>query len=108
MKLRTWIFAGLGVGLAAYIVFSRPTSRCAAENDGLESAGDRFASWGRKQRVAGAGTYAQGMLKRWFGRVMGNHTLVGEGIVDQVAGAACHTAGEVASSVGDVLHDVAR
>ncbi len=106
MKLRVWILAGLGLGLAAYIVLSRRGSHDTAETDGVESAGDRVGFWGRKQRVAGAGKYAAGKLKEGIGKVVGDDTLVAEGVVDQVEGAMQHTAGEAASSVGKVIHDL--
>ncbi len=106
MKSRAWIFAGLGVGLAAYIVFGRRGLHCTAEADGLESAGDRVAFWGGKQRITGASKYVAGKLKKGIGTIVGDDTLVGEGIVDQVEGAVRHTAGQAASSVGEVIHDL--
>ncbi len=56
--------------------------------------------------MSGAGKYAVGKVKERIGRVIDDHPLVGEGIVDQAAGAVKHTAGKVAGTVGEAIADV--
>ncbi len=104
MKSCGWIFAGLGIGVSAYILFARrPDVR-----DGMKAAAGRTRLWGRQQRFSGAVRYGTGKLKRGIGQIAGNDALVGEGMVDQVAGAVKYTVGKVAGTVGETLHDVNR
>lgn len=108
MKPHIWILAGSGLGLTAYFIFNRRSPECAPAADGLEATATRAILWGRKKRVSGAGRYAAGKLKEGIGKVIGDDALVGEGIVDQVAGAVKHTAGEVAGAAGEAIHNVNR
>ncbi len=92
MRPRTLMLVGLGVGATAYIV--------------LSGRANKVANWGRKQRVTGGGKYVLGKLKERFGRVVGSKSIVSEGVVNQIEGAAKVAAGRVAGSVGRAIHQM--
>lgn len=106
MKQLPWIIAGLGFGLAAYVVLSRPYPQYVTGSDELDDAAARTGLWGTKQRLTGAGRNLAGRVKEGVGRVTGNDQLTGEGITDQVAGAAKDMAGSAAQAVSDTIHAI--
>ena len=108
MKALTWIFAGVGVGIAAYIALNQPGARYATGDDDVEYAADRATLWGSKQRLYGRGGGLAGKLKEGVGRVTGNAQLADEGVVDQVVGAVKDTAGKAAQAAGQTVHDLNR
>jgi uncharacterized protein YjbJ (UPF0337 family) len=108
MKGLTWLIAGVGVAVAAYIVLNQPGPRYATGDDDVEYAADRTALWGSKQRLSGTGGRLAGKLKEGLGRATGSGQLEGEGVADQVAGAVKDTAGQVAQAAGQTIHDLNR
>src|ERR1700743_2691637 len=46
MKALTWVMAGVGAGIAAYIILNQPGPRYATGNDDVEYGADRAALWG--------------------------------------------------------------
>jgi hypothetical protein len=63
MKALPLIFAGVGLGLAAYFVLNQPGPQFANGNDKIEDAAGKTAFWGSKQRVKGTGGNLVGKLK---------------------------------------------
>jgi uncharacterized protein YjbJ (UPF0337 family) len=108
MKGLTWLLAGVGVAIAAYIVLNQPGPQYATGDDDVEYAADRTALWGSKQRVSGTGGRLAGRLKEGLGRATGSDQLAGEGVADQLAGAVKDTAGKVAQAAGQTIHDLNR
>ncbi|MCU1321885.1 MAG: hypothetical protein JWM43_1534 [Acidobacteriaceae bacterium] len=108
MKALPWIIAGVGVGFATYFLLNQPSPQYATGSDDVEDAANRAWRWGTKQRATGTGTRLVGKLKEGVGRATGNDTLAGEGVVDQVAGAAKDAAGKVAHAVSETVHDLNR
>jgi uncharacterized protein YjbJ (UPF0337 family) len=108
MKGLTWLLAGVGVALAAYIVLNQPGPQYATGDDDVEYAADRTALWGSKQRVSGTGGRLAGRLKEGLGRATGSDQLAGEGVADQLAGAVKDTAGKVAQAAGQTIHELNR
>jgi uncharacterized protein YjbJ (UPF0337 family) len=108
MKMFPWMVAAAGLGLAAYVVFTRSVmEHTTGAGDAEEAAGKAFG-WGTKQRVSGAGGQLSGRLKEGVGRITGNDHLAGEGIADQAAGLAEDAAGSVAQAVGQTIHELNR
>jgi uncharacterized protein YjbJ (UPF0337 family) len=99
---------GVGLGAAAYFVLNQPGPQYATGNDDIEDAADRTALWGSKQRLAGTGRGLGGKIKEGVGRVTGDDSLAGEGVLDQVTGAVKDAAGGVAQSVGQTIHELNR
>ena len=108
MKGLTWLLAGVGVALAAYIVLNQPGPQYATGDDDVEYAADRTALWGSKKRLSGSGGRLAGRLKEGFGRATGNDQLADEGAADQLAGAVKDTAGKVAQAAGQTIHELNR
>jgi uncharacterized protein YjbJ (UPF0337 family) len=108
MKALTWVIAGVGAGVAAYIVLNQPGPRYANGDEDVEYAADRTALWGSKQRLSGTGGSLAGKFKEGIGRVTGDDQLAGEGVADQMAGAVKDTAGRAAQAVGQTIHDLNR
>jgi uncharacterized protein YjbJ (UPF0337 family) len=108
MKGLTWVIAGVGVAIAAYIVLNQPGPQYATGDDDVEYAADRTALWGSKQRLSGTGGRLAGRFKESLGRVTGDNQLAGEGAADQLAGAVKDTAGKVAQAAGQTIHDLNR
>jgi uncharacterized protein YjbJ (UPF0337 family) len=108
MKGLTWLIAGVGVAVAAYVVLNQPGPQYATADDDVEYAADRTALWGSKQRLSGTGGRLAGRFKEGFGRATGNDQLAGEGAADQLAGAVKDTAGKVAQAAGQTIHDLNR
>jgi uncharacterized protein YjbJ (UPF0337 family) len=108
MKALTWVIAGVGAGIAAYVVLNQPGPRYASGDDDVEYAAGRATLWGSKQRISGAGSGLAGKLKEGIGRATGNEELAGEGLADQVAGTIKDTAGQAAQAAGQTIHDLNR
>jgi uncharacterized protein YjbJ (UPF0337 family) len=108
MKALTWVIAGVGAGIAAYIVLNQPGPRYATGDDDVEYAAGRATLWGSKQRISGIGGGLAGKLKEGLGRATGNEQLAGDGVTDQLAGAVKETAGKAAQAAGQTIHDLNR
>ena len=108
MKTLAWLTAGVGIGLAAYLIMNAPGPQYATGYDDVEDAAGNASTWGSKHRVKGAGTDVLGRVKEGIGNLTGNDQLAGEGLGDQVAGAAEKTAGKFAQAAGQTLHDLNR
>ena len=108
MKTFAWIVAGIGVGIAAYVVLNQPGPQYATGNDDVEDAAGRATLWGSKQRLYGTGGDLAGKVKEGIGRITGDDQLADEGVTDQVVGAVKDTAGRVAQAAGQTIHDLNR
>jgi uncharacterized protein YjbJ (UPF0337 family) len=108
MKSLTWVIAGVGVAIAAYIVFNQPGPQSATGDDDVEYAAGRTALWGSKERLSGTARGLAGRVKEGIGAATGNDQLADAGVGDQVTGALEDTAGKVAQSVGQTIHDLNR
>jgi uncharacterized protein YjbJ (UPF0337 family) len=108
MKSLPWILAGLGLGLAAYVVLNTPGPEYATGSDTVEDAARGTARWGSKSRISGTGTNLFGKAKEAVGRVTGDPDLQDEGLADQVVGSAKDAAGAVAQAAGQAIHDLNR
>jgi uncharacterized protein YjbJ (UPF0337 family) len=108
MKALTWVIAGVGASIAAYIVLNQPGPRYATGNDDVEYAAGRTTLWGSKQRISGVGGGLAGKLKESIGRATWNEQLAGDGVTDQIAGAVKETAGKAAQAAGQTIHDLNR
>jgi len=108
MKALPWFIAGVGVGIAAYVVLNQPGPQYTTGNDDVEYAAGRTTFWGSKQRLSGTGRGLVGKLKEGVGRVTGDDQLADQGIADQVAGAVKDTAGQAAQAVGQTIHELNR
>lgn len=109
MKGLGWLIAGAGLGIVAYIFFTQESSpRYASGYDDIDDAADAAGRWGTKQRVTGTGGSVLGRVKEGVGRVTGDSSLEGEGVLDQAAGAVKDTAGRVAHAVEGTVKDLNR
>ena len=108
MKTLPWLIAGVGIGLAVFFVANQPGPEYATGNDDVEDAAQRTSLWGSKQRIGGAGRGVVGKLKEGIGRVAGDAQLADEGVADQVMGTVKDKAGQVATAVGETIHDLNR
>jgi uncharacterized protein YjbJ (UPF0337 family) len=108
MKMFPWMVAAAGLGLAAYVVFTRSAMEYATGPGETEDAAQTAFGWGTKQRAFGVGGQLSGRLKEGVGRITGNDHLVGEGVADQAAGLAKDAAGSVAQAVGQTIHELNR
>jgi len=106
MKAIPWIIAGVGIGLAAYVVLNQPGPQYATGNDDIEDAAGKTTLWGSKQRLAGTGRGLVGKLKEGVGRATGNDDLAVEGVAQQIFGTVQDTAGHAAHVVGETLHEL--
>lgn len=107
MKL-VWLTAGVGLGIAAYLIFNTPAPRYATGSEDVEDAARATAHWGTKQKARGAGADVLGRVKQGVGNLTGSDRLVDEGTGDRIAAAVKHTAGDVAQAAGQTLHDLNR
>jgi uncharacterized protein YjbJ (UPF0337 family) len=106
MKSFLWVLAGIGTGIAAYLILSAPSPQYATGSDDVEDAANKTAWWGAKQRFKGTGGRIAGKVKENLGRATGDEGLATEGAVDQVAGAAKETAGQAAGAVSDTVRNL--
>jgi len=108
MKALTWVMAGVGAGIAAYIILNQPGPRYATGDEDVEYAANRTALWGSKQRLSGTGRGIAGRIKEGVGRITGDDQLADEGMVDQVAGVVKDAAGGAAQAMGETVHELNR
>ncbi len=108
MKTFGWLFAGIGIGLAVYLVANAPQPEYATGSDNLEGAARNASGWGMKQRAKGLGSNIAGRVKEGLGNLTGNPDLAGSGVADQVAGDLREGAGKFAQTAGQTLHDLNR
>lgn len=107
MKGLSWLLAGAGIGILAYIFFTQETPpRYATGYDDIDDAADAAGRWGTKQRVSGAGSSVLGRVKQGVGSITGDSSLEGEGVMDRAAGAVKDTAGRVAHAVEGTVKDL--
>jgi uncharacterized protein YjbJ (UPF0337 family) len=105
MKIFPWLVAGVGVGIAAYIVSSQSSTQPTAQDESEYAAG-RSRIWGAKQALAGTGTGLVGKLKGSWGSAIGDDSLADEGFADQMVGSVKKSAGEAAGVLGDTINDL--
>lgn len=104
-----WILAGIGLGLAAYLIANPPeTPAYATGSDDVEGAAAKTSGWGTKQRFKGTGGSLLGKVKEGVGNLTGNEELADEGAGDQVVGGVKDAVGEVAQAAGQTIHDLNR
>jgi len=108
MKTLAWLAAGIGVGLAIYLVANAPGPQYATGSDNLEDAARNAAGWGTKQRATGLGSNLVGRVKEGLGNLTGNPDLATEGVGDQVEGNVREGVGKFAQAAGQTLHDLNR
>jgi uncharacterized protein YjbJ (UPF0337 family) len=108
MKTFAWLTAGIGLGLAAYLIANARGPQYATGYDDVEDAAGNVSGWGSKQRLRGTGTDVMGRVKEGIGNITGNDQLADEGVGDQVAGTAERGAGKFAQAAGQTLHDLNR
>ncbi|HVG26304.1 MAG TPA: CsbD family protein [Acidobacteriaceae bacterium] len=108
MKTLVWLSAGVGLGLAAYLIFNAPTPQYATGSEDVEDAAGSAAGWGTRQSASGVGNNVLGRVKEGLGNLTGNDRLANEGLGDQVAGSAQQTVGKFAQAAGQTLHDLNR
>ncbi len=108
MKTFAWLAAGIGLGLAIYLIANAPEAQYATGSDDLEDAARSTAGWGTKQRATGLGANVAGRVKEGLGNLTGNQNLADEGVVDQFAGNVKEGAGKFAQAAGQTLHDLNR
>ncbi len=108
MKTFAWLVAGIGVGLAVYLVANAPGPEHATGSDNLEDAARNTFGWGMKQRATGLGSNLAGRVKEGLGNLTGNPDLADSGAADQVEGEVREGAGKFAQTAGQTLHDLNR
>lgn len=108
MKTLAWLAAGIGAGLAIYLIANSPGPQYATGSDNLEDAARNAAGWGSKQRATGVGSNVVGRVKEGLGNLTGNPDLADEGVGDQVAGNVRKGVGRFAQAAGQTLHDLNR
>ena len=108
MKTFAWLAAGIGIGLAVYLVANAPGPQYATGSDDLEDAARSTAGWGTKQRAKGVGSNIAGRVKEGLGNLTGNPDLADEGTADRFAGTVKEGAGKFAQAAGQTLHDLNR
>ena len=108
MKTLPWIVAGVGTAVAAYFWMNKPGMQYATGSDSVEGAAGRTSLWGSEQRVKGLAAGLLGKVKQGLGRVTGDDSLAGEGMVDRAAGSVANALGATAQAAGQTLHDFNR
>ena len=108
MKTFAWLAAGIGVGLAVYLIANGPEFQYATGSDNLEDAARNAAGWGTKQRATGLGGNVVGRVKEGLGNLTGNPDLADEGLGDQIEGNVREGVGKFAQAAGQTLHDLNR
>jgi uncharacterized protein YjbJ (UPF0337 family) len=108
MKALAWLTAGVGLGIAAYIILNSPGPQYATGSGDLEDAARSTTGWGSKHAVKGAGANVLGRVKEGLGNLTGDEQLANQGLGDQIAGKVEETAGKFAQAAGQTLHDLNR
>ncbi len=99
-----WVLGAASLGVAAYVILNdRAASMQAA--DGLDEFSGRADMWGAKQRVTGTGGVLGGKLEQGFGKLTGDRSTQGEGLLDEAAGRVKDTAGQAAHAVSGAIQD---
>lgn len=104
-----WILAGVGAGVATYLMMRQQRTLQPATDtgwDAVDDAANRTDAWGAEQRVAGTGSNVLGKVKEGIGRVTGNDRLANEGAADQAAGTVRNAVGTVANAAGQTMRDL--
>jgi uncharacterized protein YjbJ (UPF0337 family) len=108
MKALSLILAGVGAGLAAYVILNRPEPKYATGSDVLDTAARKTADWGSKNRIGGNVQSFAGSVKERFGRAVGDPDLADDGLIDRFAGSVKDAAGAGAQAVGETIRDLNR
>ncbi|HEV2578046.1 MAG TPA: CsbD family protein [Acidobacteriaceae bacterium] len=108
MKTIAWLAAGIGIGLAVYLIANPPELQYATGSDNLEGAARNAQGWGMKQRATGLGRNVAGRVKEGLGNLTGNPDLADEGLGDRIEGNVREGVGKVAQAAGQTLHDLNR
>ena len=108
MKTLAWLTAGVGIGLATYLIMNAPQGQYSTGYDGVDDAARRTSGWGGRHRLKGSGADVLGRVKEGLGNLTGNDQLATEGLGDQIAGSAERGAGKFAQAAGQTLHDLNR
>lgn len=108
MKTIAWLLAGIGIGLAVYLVANAPEPEYATGSDNLAEAARNTFGWGTRQRAAGLGRNIAGRVKESVGNLAGNSDLADSGVADQVEGNVREGVGRFAQAAGQTLHDLNR
>ena len=108
MKAMPWIVAGLGVGIAAYVVADRLAPAYADLGNVVENASGKLSLWGWKERLLGKGKGVAGRVKEQTGKVLHNEHLVAEGLQDRIVGKVDGAAGYASVRAGEALHVMDR
>jgi uncharacterized protein YjbJ (UPF0337 family) len=108
MKAFAWLAAGIGLGLATYLIANTPTPEYATGSDNVDDAARNTFGWGMKQRARGLGRNVAGRVKEGVGNLTGDADLAGSGVADQVEGEVREGVGRVAQAAGQTLHDLNR
>ena len=99
MKIFPWLVAGVGVGVAAYVILSQSSVGMAGQED-LKYAAGRSKMWGAKQGLAGTGKGMVGKVKEGVGKALEDDDLANEGVGDQLIGTVKTSAGRAANALG--------
>lgn len=108
MKTIAWLAAGIGIGLAVYLIANGQEPQYATGSDNVEGAARNASGWGTKQRATGMGSNVVGRVKEGIGNFTGNPDLADEGVGDQVEGNVREGVGKFAQAAGQTLHDLNR
>jgi uncharacterized protein YjbJ (UPF0337 family) len=106
MKALAWMAAGIGIGVAAYIVLNQPPPMQPTGDPDVEDAANQAALWGSKQRVRANARGVVGKLKQGVGETLGDDELAGEGLAQKAVGAVQDTVGKVAQGASQAVHDL--
>jgi uncharacterized protein YjbJ (UPF0337 family) len=108
MKTFAWLFAGIGIGLAVFLVANAPGPEYATGSDDVAGAARNTFGWGTKQRAKGMGAHIAGRVKEGLGNLTGDANLADSGVADQVEGTVREGVGNFAQAAGQTLHDLNR
>ena len=100
MKVFPWLLAGVGIGLAVYVIANAPAPEYA---DGVDEAAGKLGGFGAKQRVTGTGGSILGKVKEGVGGLTGDKSMQGAGLADQAVGAVKDAVGQAAGSVAETI-----
>ena len=108
MKTFAWLAAGIGIGLATYLIANAPEPEYATGSDNVADAARSTFGWGTKQRARGLGSKLAGRVKENVGNLAGNPDMVDSGAANQVEGEVREGVGRLAQAAGQTLHDLNR
>ena len=109
MKAFPWIVAGIGAGIAYYLINGAGTEPGYASGSGsVERAARNTFGWGAGKQAEGkVGSFA-GAVKQGIGQLAGNDQMAGEGAADRVVGNVKDAAGKIGQAAGQTIHDLNR